>query len=151
MCDVAILAVPDLNEAGFLEGLRTPLAGKIVISPIVPMRMENGLLVYSKTSDSAAVEVASILKESRVVAALHHIPALTILKKNKKIDFDVLVACNSRGDYEVTSNLIRSVEGFRPLYVGPLSMARIVESITPLLINSAKLNRLNRLSLKLVV
>jgi NADPH-dependent F420 reductase len=148
-CDVAILAVPDL-DLSFLEALRTQLRGKVVISPVVPMRAENGFMVHSKAEGSAAEEIAFVLKESRIVAALHNIPAATILKRDRKIDFDVLVACETKLDYDEASRLIASIEGLRPLYVGSLVMARSIEEITPLLLNAAKLNGLKRLSVKLV-
>ncbi|MDA4124641.1 MAG: NADPH-dependent F420 reductase [Thaumarchaeota archaeon] len=148
-CEVAILAVPDLDLA-FLEALRTKLGGKVVISPVVPMRVENGFMIHSRAEGSAAEGIASVLKESRIVAALHNIPAATILKKDRKVDFDVLVACDAKPDYEEASRLIASIEGLRPLYVGSLAMARTIEEITPLLLNAAKLNGLKRLSVKLV-
>lgn len=147
-CDAAILAVPSLDDPGFLEALKAPLNGKIVISPIVPMRFENGFLVYSKTAGSAAEDVAKVL--GRVVAAFHHVPALTMAEKDRKLDFDVLVACDNEADYEEASKIVGSVEGLRPLHVGPLSLSRTLEQITPILINTAKLNSLHRLSLKLV-
>jgi len=149
VCDVAILTVPDL-DLSFLEALRTQLGGKIVISPVVPMRVENGFMIHSRAEGSAAEEIASVLKESRIVAALHNIPAATILKKDRKIDFDVLVACDTKPDYDEASRLIASIEGLRPLYVGSLAVARIIEEITPLLLNVARLNGLKRLSVKLV-
>ena len=149
-CDAAILAVPSLDDPGFLDALKAPLTGKIVISPIVPMRFENGSLVYSKTTGSAAEDVAKVLEGSRVVAAFQHVPALTMAEKDRKIDFDVLVACDNEADYEETSKIVGSVEGLRPLHVGPLSLSRTLEQITPILINTAKLNGLRRLSLRLV-
>lgn len=149
-CDAAILAVPSLDDTGLLEALKAPLEGKLVISPMVPMRFENGSLVYSKATGSAAEDVAKVLEKSRVVAAFHHIPALTMAEVGRTVDFDVLVACDKRADYEAASAIIRSVEGLRPLYIGPLSLSRTLEQITPILINTARLNKLGRLSLKLV-
>ena len=149
-CDSALLAIPSLVDARFLEALKVPLKGKMVISPIAPMHVAEGLLVPSKKLGSAAEEIASGLKESRVVAALHHIPASTLLKTDMEFDFDVLVACDSRTDYDEASAIIRSIKGLRPLYAGPLFTSTILESITPLLINAARLNKLSRLSLKLV-
>lgn len=148
-CDAAILAIPGLDDAGLLEALKAPLGGKLVISPIVPMSFQNGQLVYSKATGSAAEDVAKILEDSRVAAAFHHMPALTLAEKDRPIDFDVLVACD-KADYEGTSAIVGSVEGLRPLYVGPLSLSRTLEQITPIIINTAKQNHLSRLSLKLV-
>ena len=149
-CDAAVLAVPSLDDPGFLEALKAPLGGKIVISPIVPMRFENGFLVYSKVAGSAAEDVAAVLGNSRVVAAFHHIPALTMADEKEKLDFDVLTASDSKADYEGASTIVGSVEGLRPLYAGPLSVSRALEQLTPVLINTAKLNNLRRLSVRLV-
>lgn len=149
-CDAAILTIPSLEELAILRQLRDPLKEKLVISPIVPMKMQNGILRYSKPEGSAAEEVASVLSGSRVVAALHNVPALTMEELNHKLGFDVLVACDRKEDYERAALLIRSIEGLRPLYAGPLSMSREIEGITPLLLNAAKLNGLRRLSVKLV-
>lgn len=149
-CDAAILAIPSLDDTGTLEALKAPLSAKIVISPMVPMRFEGGLLVYSKATGSAAEDVATALEKSRVVAAFHHVPALTMAEKDRKLDFDVLVACDNKADYDEASAIVESVEGLRPLYVGPLSLSRTLEQITPMLINTARQNHLSRLSLKLV-
>ncbi|MDG6902739.1 MAG: NADPH-dependent F420 reductase [Nitrososphaerota archaeon] len=148
-CDAAVLAIPGLDDVGVLEALKAPLQGKLVISPIVPMRFENGFLVYSKDAGSAAEDVAKTLQGSRVVAAFHHIPALTMAQKDRPLDFDALVACE-KADYEDASSIVGSIQGLRPLYVGPLSMSRALEELTPVLINTAKLNKLSRLSVKLV-
>lgn len=149
-CDAAILAIPGLDDAGILEELKAPLGGKLVISPIVPMRFENGFLIYSKTTGSAAEDVKNVLENSKVVAAFHHIPALTMAEVKRKLDFDVLVACDNAADYEEASTIIGTVEGLRPLHVGPLSVSRTLEQLTPILINTARMNKLSRLSLKLV-
>jgi NADPH-dependent F420 reductase len=149
-CDLAVLAIPSLEGLAFLEQLKNPLENKLVVSPIVPMRIQGGFLRYAKPEGSAAEEVASVLKESRVVAALHNVPAMTMEEPERKLDFDVLVACDRREDYDQAAKLIGSIEGLRPLYAGPLAMAREIEGLTPLLLNVAKLNGLKRLSIKFV-
>ncbi len=149
-CDLAILAVPNLSDVQFLEELTAPLSGKIVVSPIVPMASDDGLMRHGMNEGSAAERVASVLKESHIVAAFHNLPALTLIQGEKKIEFDVLVACERRADYDVVAELVRSMQGPRPIYIGPLRMARVIEEITPLLLNAAKLNGLRRLSVKLV-
>ncbi len=148
--ELAILAVPSGSDTSFLSGLRSPLAGKLVISAMVPMVVEGGLARYPDRQISAAEEAASQLSESRVVAALHNVPALTLEKEERGLDFDVLTACDDPKDFQEAAQVIRSVKGLRPVYVGPLRMARFVEAITPLLLNAAKLNDAKRLSIKLV-
>lgn len=150
MCDIAVLTIPDARDMGFLRQLRSPLTGKLVISPIVPMNPDGVLMTYSGGEKSAAEEVASLLGESRVVAALHNVPARALENPLYRLDCDVLVASDSPEDFKETANLIQSIEGLRPLHVGPLRMSRAVERITPLLLNAAKLNGLKRLSIKFV-
>ena len=149
-CEMAVLAIPNPDDFALLGQLRGPLKGKIAISPVVQMLMDAGTLKLIEKERSAAEEVASILTETRVVAAFHNLPAGTVGSLDRILDFDVLVACDDRGDYEVVSHVIKSIEGLRPLYVGPLSLSRGIEAITPLLINAAKQNGLRRLSVKLV-
>lgn len=149
-CDLAVLTVPDLEDSELLKGLRAPLEGKLVVSPIVPMRFEDGMARYAGPDGSAAEEVASVLDGSRVAAALHNVPAPTLAAPGSKLDFDVLVAADRREDYDQASALIGSIDGLRPLYAGPLRMSREIEALTPLLLNAAKLNGLRRLSVKFV-
>jgi predicted dinucleotide-binding enzyme len=68
----------------------------------------------------------------------------------RRLDFDVLVACDNKEDYNVVSRLVTSMDGLRPLYAGPLSMSREIEGLTLVLLNTAKLNGLRRLSVKFV-
>jgi 8-hydroxy-5-deazaflavin:NADPH oxidoreductase len=149
-CDLAILAIPELNELGLLQQLKASLENKIVVSPVVPMKMRDGILWYASPEESAAEGIAHVLDGSRIVAAFHNIPAPTMEEPERKLDFDVLVACDSKEDYNVVSQLIKSIDGLRPLYTGPLSMSREIEGLTPLLLNTAKLNGLRRLSVKFV-
>ena len=149
-CDIAILAIPDLGDDSFYGELMNPLGGKVVVSPIVPMASNGGMMTHALKEGSAAEHIASILKESRVVAAFHNLPAKTLQRIERTAEFDVLVACDNQSDYDAVASLIHSVEGLRPIYVGPLSAARVVEEITPLLLNAAKLNGLKRLSIRLV-
>lgn len=85
---------------------------------------------------------------SGVVAAFHYLPALTLLHKEREIDF-VFVACDRPHDHEVVVDLTRSIEGLRPIHVGSLMMAKVVEEITLLLLNAAKLHGCKRHSVRL--
>ena len=149
-CDAAILAVPETLDAGFLEEMARPLAGKLVISPIVPIAVNQRRFVHALAEGSAAEKVASVLNQSRVAAALHTLPAATLTDGAKKIDFDVLVCANSQEIYSECARIISSMDGLRPLFAGTLSDARGIESLTPLILNVSKLNHLKNLSIKFV-
>jgi predicted dinucleotide-binding enzyme len=60
------------------------------------------------------------------------------------------VAADSKEVFEETATLVRSIPNLRPLYVGPLSQAHVVERMTALVLNLAKLNGTGSLALRFV-
>lgn len=148
LCDAAILTIP-YEAVGPLVSFEGELAGKLVISPVVPMRKEGGTFYYLESQGSAAQQVASALKRSRVAAALHTLPA-RFLKQPEKLNVDVPVAADDRKTFAEAAGIVRSIGGLRPLYCGPLSSASSIERLTPLLLNLASLNGLKTPSVKFV-
>lgn len=148
LCDAAILTIP-YEAIAALESFEQALAGKLVISPVVPMRLEGETFYYREEEGSAAQQVASTLKRSRVAAALHTVPS-RFLKHPEKLDVDVLVAADDRKTFDETAKIVGSIGRIRPLYAGPLAIASSIERLTPLLLNLAKLNGVKAPSLKIV-
>jgi NADPH-dependent F420 reductase len=149
-CDIAILAVPDLPPAGLLEPLASSLEEKLVISPIVPMVSKNGVFSLSHPEESAAERVAKALPKSKVAAAFHTVPAPKLALLDEALDYDVLVTADSREVFDKASRVVASVGRLRPLYAGPLVVSRMVEAMTPTLLNVSKLNKIDSPSIKLV-
>jgi 8-hydroxy-5-deazaflavin:NADPH oxidoreductase len=149
-CDIAILAVPDLPPADLLSSLAQSLEGKLVISPIVPMVVKDGVFSLSLSGDSAAERVAKGLPMARVAGAFHTVPASRLPRLEEELAYDVPVTADSREVYEQAARVVSSVGRLRPLYAGPLTVSRMVEAITPLLLNVSKLNKLRSPSIKLV-
>jgi len=137
-CDAALFAIPysALATAG---SLAEALSGKLVISMINPLKSEGGFLRRAAEGSSAAEELKALLPRSRVATAFNNIPA-GYLKEDVVPPVDVLVAADSRGTYEEVAGLVAEIKEMRPLYAGPLDQARIVEGITALVLNLAKLN-----------
>jgi hypothetical protein len=146
--DVIIFAIPYL-AIGSASELASDLSGKLVISMINPMKQQGGLLQYAPGGVSAAEELARLLPGSRVATAFNNVPA-GFLQRDVVPQVDILVAADSKETYEKTAELVRGIEGMRPLYVGPLSQARIVEGITPLVLNLARLNGTGSLTTRFV-
>jgi NADPH-dependent F420 reductase len=146
--DVVLFAIPYLAMSSVAE-LASVAAGKLVISMINPIREEGGLLRYVAGEVSAAEELARLLPGSRVATAFNNVPA-GFLKREVVLPVDILVAADSKETFEEAASLVRGVKGMRPLYAGPLSQARIVESITPLVLNLAKLNGTGSLTTRFV-
>ena len=148
-CEAAILAIPDLPTTELLRDLAPSLRGKLVISPIVPMKFQDGVFSYTLKEGSAAEKVALAL-EARVASALHTVPADKLLRENQALELDVLVAADRRETFVEAADLISKIERLRPLHAGPLVVSRMVESITPLLLNVGRFSKIRSPSIRIV-
>jgi len=149
-CEIAILAIPDLPASDLLSSLAQALRGKLVISPIVPMLLKEGVFSLALSGDSAAERVGRALPGSRVAGAFHTVPAQRLAQLGEELAYDVLVTADSRGVYDEAARVVSSVGRLRPLYAGPLAVSRLVEGITPALLNVSRLNKLKSPSIRLV-
>jgi NADPH-dependent F420 reductase len=113
------------------------------------MTFEDGVFAYDLREGSAAEKIAGAI-ESRVVAAFHTVPAEKLLSMDEVLDYDVLVAADSRADYSEVAVIISSIEKLRPLYCGGLRNSRTIESLTPLLLNVGRQNEMKSPSVKVV-
>jgi NADPH-dependent F420 reductase len=148
-CEVAVLAIPELPSDETLLSIKPAVAGKLVVSPIVPMTVRDGLFVPALESGSAAERVSSVL-QTRVASAFHTVPAARLLDADTALDYDVLVTADTRDVYAEVAALVSSIEGLRPLYAGPLRNSRMLETMTPTLLNVGKLNKIKSPSIKVV-
>jgi 8-hydroxy-5-deazaflavin:NADPH oxidoreductase len=146
--DVVIFAIP-YSAMGSVAELAEDVSGKLVLSLINPLELEGGLLKYSAHGISAAEELAKLLPGARVATAFNNVP-VGFFRKDDTPQADVLVAADAKETYEEAAELVRGVGGMRPLYAGPLTQAKIVESITPLVLNLANLNKTGSLTTRFV-
>jgi predicted dinucleotide-binding enzyme len=123
---------------------------KLVISPIVPMVVTNGVFSLLPSPESAAERVAGALPGSRVAGAFHTVPAPRLAQLGEELAYDVLVTADSREVYNEVAPVVSSVAKLRPLYAGPLSVTRLVEGFTPAILNASRLNKLRSPSIRLV-
>src|SRR5437867_7763991 len=138
--DTAILALPDQPTSELIQDLKEELEGKLVISPIGPMKMKDGRFTYSPRDSSAAESVASILDRSRVAAAFHTVPAPKLLAIGEKLEYTVPVAAEKRETFSEVATIVSSIQDLRPLYAGPLAPARTFKARLPIIFNLCYLN-----------
>lgn len=146
--EVVVVSIPN-SAMEKMAPLADDLSGKLVISVVNPLRFDDGLFYPARDGESAAEELARILPKSRVATAFNNIPS-GFLERDGDVPIDVLVAADSKEVYEEVAALVRTIPNLRPLYAGPLTQARIVESITALVLNLAKLNHTGSLATKFV-
>jgi hypothetical protein len=114
------------------------------------MVVKDGVFSLSLAAESAAERVAKALPLARVAGAFHTVPAPKLTEPGEELAYDVLVTAGSRAVYEETARVVASVGRLRPFYAGPLTVSRLVEGITPALLNVSKLNKLESPSIRLV-
>jgi NADPH-dependent F420 reductase len=126
-----------------LDEIRGALGNKILVTPVVPMAKEGSLFIYKPPAEgSAALAIRKKVPEStRVVAAFHNVPAGKLKDVIKcKAVHDTIVCSDDPEAKRLVMGLTRNMGCLKPLDGGPLSQACTIESLTPLLINLAKLN-----------
>lgn len=148
--DVVVLAIPFKHVAPTLKAL-TGFDEKIVISPVNPIERTTYFYYAPPPEGSAAMMIRGMLPPSAVVcAAFNNVAANRWQLLDEVLDYSVAVCCDDDGAKRTVMELVNSVSSLRAYDAGPLAAASIVESITPLLLNIARFNKLRDVGLKFV-
>ena len=149
--DIVILAVKFQFAIQTLQAVADVLDGKIVVSPIVPMSKTKLCAFTPPQEGSAARHICSVLPpEIRIVVAFQTLPAPRLTDLNDPLGFDVIVCADDEDAKKTVMGLVSDLGDVRPLDGGGLDEAKLVESLTPLLINLAIKNKTKPLSIKFV-
>ena len=137
-CDVAVLTVPFSGQAVLLKQLKSVWKpGTIVIDTTVPLAAAVGgspTRTIGVWQGSAAEAAAELLPAGVTIAGAFHNLSAELLAGDAKVDCDVLVCSDDEKAKQVAMELATKIPGVRALNGGKLENARIVESITALLI-----------------
>jgi 8-hydroxy-5-deazaflavin:NADPH oxidoreductase len=137
-CDVALLTVPFSGQAALLKQLKSVWKpGTIVIDTTVPLAATMGgspTRTIGVWQGSAAQAAAELLPAGIGIAAAFHNLSAELLAGNANVDCDVLVCSDDEKAKQVAIELATKIPGVRGLNGGKLENARIVESITAVLI-----------------
>ncbi|WP_424355296.1 NADPH-dependent F420 reductase [Methanobacterium sp. MBAC-LM] len=147
--DIILLTVPLQAQIVTLRSIKEYIGDKIVIDATVPL---DGCLGGRPTryvdvwQGSAAERTAELLEDTdaKVVSAFNNISAASLLNIKDDVDCDCLVSGDDEKARKEVMALAEKIPNVRSLDCGPLENARIVEKITPLLIN---LNIRNKIKL----
>lgn len=172
--DVVVLAIRYGQISSTIEQIKPGLAGKIVVSVVVPMERDRCIIVpdavpieietnsredynadyfcyVTPPAGSAAQEIAPLLPEgTELVSAFHNVPAARLSNIDINLDLDIGVCGSYMRSKNIVFGLVRDIPGMRPLDIGPLETSAMVESITPLLINVAIRNHMKDVGIKFV-
>lgn len=140
--DIVVLSIPFRHVESTLRDL-SGFQEKIVVSPVNPMGKSDHFYYDPPPEGSAAMFIRKRLPESaRLVTAFNNIAANRWKQLDEVLDYSVAVCSDDPEAKRVVMQLVGEVSGLRAFDAGPLSMAAIVESITPLLLNIARFNEM---------
>jgi hypothetical protein len=152
--ELIVISIP--NE--FLAGYLADIGGlfrkdHIVLSPVVPFRRDGKTFSYLpyevKGRRLSAAEYIASKIPSRVVSALHAVPASLLADPKYRLEYDVLIASDDVDAAKVVSALISEIEDLNPLYAGPLSLSYHIEALMPLILNVGIRNGIRFPSIKI--
>lgn len=137
--EVVLLCVPFASQASTLNGLREVLrAGQLVVDATVPLAAAVGgkpVRMLGVWQGSAAEQAQELVPEGvTVVSALHTVSAAMLADLAHTLDEDVLVCGDRKADKQRVIALLERIAGLRGVDCGRLEQARIVESLTAMLI-----------------
>jgi NADPH-dependent F420 reductase len=136
---IVFLTVPFRAQSENLNNLREALEpGQLLVDCTVPL----AAAVSGKATRSLGVWQGSAAQQAQemvpdgvtVVSALHTVGAPTLADLDAELGEDILVCGDKKADKARVARIVELIDGLRPVNVGALEAARIVETITPLLI-----------------
>jgi 8-hydroxy-5-deazaflavin:NADPH oxidoreductase len=137
-CEIAVLTLPFSGQAPLLKQLKSVWKpGTIVIDTTVPLAATVGgspARLIGVWQGSAAEAAAEMLPAGVALAAAFHNLGAELLAGDAPVECDVLVCSDDEKAKKITMELATKIPGVRALNGGKLENARIVESITALLI-----------------
>jgi 8-hydroxy-5-deazaflavin:NADPH oxidoreductase len=138
--DALIVTVPFAGQAQIYRALKPHVRRDAVVvdatSPLATAVGGRPWQVLRPWQGSAAEQAESLLGGSgRIVAAFHTISAEALSDLGRPVDSDVLVCGSDADSKAVVGALVDDIPNLRWVDAGPLSMARIAETMTALLVS----------------
>ncbi len=140
--DWVLLTLPfdALNDT--VGPLASAAEGKLVVSVVAPLTMEDGRFKpVALPQGSAAELVQALLPKSLVTSAFQNLSARDLLRPDRVLEGDVAVCGDDDEARKHTMEMARAIKDLRPVDAGPLANSRYVEDLTGLLLN---LNRIHK-------
>ncbi|MEO8422981.1 MAG: NADPH-dependent F420 reductase [Actinomycetota bacterium] len=138
--DVVVVTVPFAGQADIYRAIKPAVpAGAIVLDATSPLATAVGgrpWQVVRPWHGSAAEQADAILSQGvRMVAAFHTIAGGALRDLDQPLESDVLVCGDDADAKAVVGALVDDIPDLRWVDAGALSMARIVETMTALMIS----------------
>jgi NADPH-dependent F420 reductase len=140
--EIVILAIPFKHLLGTLETLHG-FEGKIVISPVNPMEKKEFFTFVPPAEGSAALLIKRLLPPTaRICTAFNTIAANRWKLLEEELDYSVPVCGDDPGAKQKVTEIVNRISKLHAYDAGPLAASNLVESLTPLLLNIARYNKI---------
>jgi NADPH-dependent F420 reductase len=140
--DIVILAIPYKHLLGTLETLGG-FEGKIVISPVNPMEKRDFFTSTPPAEGSAALLIKRLLPPTaRICTAFNTVAANRWKLLDEELSYSVPVCGDDREAKQQVMAIVNRVSNLQAFDAGPLAASNLVESLTPLLLNIARYNKM---------
>lgn len=135
-CHLVVVATPYESAVATVSALKTPLAGKIVISMVNALVREGKELIpLYPPRGSMAAQLAFALPDSTIVGAFHHLPASEMENLDSDLDADVVIFSDDADARETVGKIVDDMPDLRGVIAGSLSLASAVEAFTAVCIS----------------
>jgi NADPH-dependent F420 reductase len=150
--DVVVLCIPYEHLVSATSDLKSSYSGQVVISPVVPMSYNGKYFQFDPPEEgSAAMKAKSLLPDGmRIVSAFHTVCAIALQDKDRELKADVLICGDDAESIDLVAGLTQEIKNLRPLKAGSLAASSMLESLTPMLLNVARRNKIKDAGIKIV-
>jgi 8-hydroxy-5-deazaflavin:NADPH oxidoreductase len=140
--EIVILAIPFKYLLGTLETLHG-FEGKIVISPVNPMEKKDFFTFVPPAEGSAALLIKRLLPPTaRICTAFNTIAANRWKLLEEELDYSVPVCGDDPEAKQQVMEIVNRISKLHAYDAGPLAASPLIESLTPLLLNIARYNKI---------
>jgi NADPH-dependent F420 reductase len=140
--EIVILAIPFKHLLGTLETLHG-FEGKIVISPVNPMEKKDFFTFVPPAEGSAALLIKRLLPPTaRICTAFNTIAANRWKLLEEELDYSVPVCGDDPEAKQQVMEIVNRISKLHAYDAVPLAASHLVESLTPLLLNIARYNKI---------
>ena len=139
-CNIVLLTVPLQAQMPTLKSIKDELNGKTFIDATVPLETcirGKPTRYVDLWEGSAAERAAEFLRDidTNVVAAFNNISAAALTNIDEDVQCDCLISGDDEDAKREVMELAEKIPDVKAVDCGPLENSKIVEKITPLLIN----------------
>ena len=152
---ILVLSIPYENIDSICSQILPEVSDEcVVVSPIVPMtKTDTGFecVAIKENKPFSHQTVEKHMKDkTKLVSAFHVISEKKLINPTLALDYDIFVAGDSKESVEIVNGLINEIQGLRPIYLGPGTLAYLVEMSTPLLLNAMIRNKMRNPGIKII-